>query len=173
MLLDLMELKYNYDNVYLINIFFQNIEKLIQISNIYNEKVNIYSNIENILRKKNKIINELGKLNNYQKQKLKYFDFCELLFENFETKDLDYIFNYLIKLESNNENDIRKIIKMRNILFNDNDINNNSKRLNTNINSEKLKRNKSQNLNYSDFHNINKSTKRKNVIIIIKWIKKK
>ena len=162
MLLDLMELKYNYDNVYLINIFFQNIEKLIQISNIYNEKVNIYSNIENILRKKNKIINELGKLNNYQKQKLKYFDFCELLFENFETKDLDYIFNYLIKLESNNENDIRKIIKMRNILFNDNDINNNSKRLNTNINSEKLKRNKSQNLNYSDFHNINKSTKRKN-----------
>ena len=155
MLLDLMDLKYNYENAYLINTFYQNLEQLIQIIDVYDNKENIYLNIENILRTKNKIIQKLEKLNVYQRENPKYYEFCDLLFQKFETKDLDYIYNYLIKIDSNNEKDIRKIIKMRNILFNNN-VNNNVKNYNANINLDKLKRNRSQNLNYSDLQNINK-----------------
>ena len=161
MLLDLMDLKYNYENTYLIDIFYKNLNKLIQITESYNNKENIYLNIENILRTKNKIIKELEKLNEYRRENQKYYEFCNLLFQNFETKDLDYIYNYLIKIESNNEKDIKKIIKMRNILFNNN-VNNNINYYNENINLEKLKRNRSQNLNYSDLQNINKRIKEKN-----------
>ena len=161
MLLDLMDLKYNYENTYLIDIFYKNLNKLIQITESYNNKENIYLNIKNILRTKNKIIKELEKLNEYRRENQKYYEFCNLLFQNFETKDLDYIFNYLIKIESNNEKDIKKIIKMRNILFNNN-VNNNINYYNENINLEKLKRNRSQNLNYSDLQKINKRIKEKN-----------
>jgi hypothetical protein len=59
MLLDLMDLKYNYENIHLIDIFYKNLNKLIQITESYNNKENIYLNIENILRTKNKIIKEL------------------------------------------------------------------------------------------------------------------
>jgi hypothetical protein len=162
MLLDLMDLKYNYENTYLINIFYQNLKQLIQITEAYDDKENIYSNIENIFRAKETIIQELEKLNDYQRKNQKYFEFCEILFQNFETKDLDYIYNYLIKIESNNEKEIRKIIKMRNILFNNNNANNNINDYNENINLEKLKRNRSQNLNYSDLQNNNKRIKENN-----------
>ena len=162
MLLDLMDLKYNYENIHLIDIFYKNLNKLIQITESYNNKENIYLNIKNILRTKNKIIKELEKLNEYRRENQKYYEFCNLLFQNFETKDLDYIFNYLIKIESNNEKDIKKIIKMRNILFNNNNANNNINNYNENINLEKLKRNRSQNLNYSDLQKINKRIKEKN-----------
>ena len=162
MLLDLMDLKYNYENTYLINIFYQNLEQLIQITEAYDDKENIYSNIENIFRAKDKIIQEIEKLNDYQRKNQKYFEFCELLFQNFETKDLDYIYNYLIKIESNNEKEIRKIIKMRNILFSNIDSNNNNKISNANISLEKFKRNKSQYLNYFDLQNINKNYKKIN-----------
>ena len=161
MLLDLMDLKYNYENKYLIEIFYQNLNQLIQITESYNNKENIYLNIKNILRTKNKIIKELEKLNEYRRENQKYYEFCNLLFQNFETKDLDYIYNYLIKIESNNEKDIKKIIKMRNILFNNN-VNNNINYYNENINLEKLKRNRSQNSNYSDLQNINKRIKENN-----------
>ena len=162
MLLDLMDLKYNYENTYLINIFYQNLEQLVQITDIYNDKENIYSNIENIFRAKDKIIQDIEKLNDYQRENQKYFEFCDLLFKTFETKDLDYIYNYLIKIESNNEKEIRKIIKMRNILFNNIDANNNKKISNENISLDKFKRNKSQYLNYFDLQNINKNYKRIN-----------
>ena len=44
-LLDLMDLNYNYDNSILINTFFQNLEKIIELSDISNNNEQIYSNI--------------------------------------------------------------------------------------------------------------------------------
>lgn len=156
LLLDLMDLKYNYENVILIDTFYQNIEQLIQISNTFQDDFDFYSNIENLIKMKNIITKELNDLNRTEKENKKYSEFCKLLFQIFETKDLDFIYNYLIKIENNNENDIKKIIKMRNILFSIDKTNSSSKRLNTNISVDKSRKNKRKklNINYDDLQKI-------------------
>jgi len=156
LLLDLMDLKYNYENVILIDTFYQNIEQLMQISNTFQDDFDFYSNIENLIKMKNIITKELNDLNRTEKENKKYSEFCKLLFQIFETKDLDFIYNYLIKIENNNENDIKKIIKMRNILFSIDKTNSSSKRLNTNISVDKSRKNKRKklNINYDDLQKI-------------------
>ena len=156
LLLDLMDLKYNYENDILIDTFYQNIEQLIQISNIFQDEFDFYSNIENLVKMKKIITKELKDLNRTEKENKKYSEFCKLLFQIFETKDLDFIYNYLIKIENNNENDIKKIIKMRNILFSIDKTNSSSKRLNTNISVDKSRKNKRKklNINYDDLQKI-------------------
>lgn len=156
LLLDLMDLKYNYENIILIDTFYQNIEQLMQISNIFNENNDFYSNIENLIKMKNITTKELNDLGRSEKENMKYSEFCKLLFQIFETKDLDFIYNYLIKIENNNENDIKKIIKMRNILFSIDNNNSSSKRLNTNISVDKSRKNKRKNLNinYADLQKL-------------------
>ena len=156
LLLDLMDLKYNYENVILIDTFYQNIEQLMQISNTFQDDFDFYSNIENLIKMKNIITKELNDLNRTEKENKKYSEFCKLLFQIFETKDFDFIYNYLIKIENNNENDIKKIIKMRNILFSIDKTNSSSKRLNTNISVDKSRKNKRKklNINYDDLQKI-------------------
>ena len=156
LLLDLMDLKYNYENDILIDTFYQNIEQLIQISNIFQDEFDFYSNIENLVKMKKIITKELNDLYRTEKENKKYSEFCKLLFQIFETKDLDFIYNYLIKIENNNENDIKKIIKMRNILFSIDKTNSSSKRLNTNISVDKSRKNKRKklNINYDDLQKI-------------------
>ena len=150
LLLDLMDLKYNYENITLINTFFQNLEQLIQLSFFFNNNDDIYSNITYLVKKKNQLIKDIYESKKHKEENKNYSELYKILCESFQANDLNTIFNHLKKIESDNENDIRKIIKMKNILFNIE--NSSSNRLNTNISMDKLRKNKSKNLNlnYSD-----------------------
>ena len=150
LLLDLMDLKYNYENITLINTFFQNLEQLIQLSFFFNNNDDIYSNITYLVKKKNQLIKDIYESKKHREENKNYSELYKILCESFQANDLNTIFNHLKKIESDNENDIRKIIKMKNILFNIE--NSSSNRLNTNISMDKLRKNKSKNLNlnYSD-----------------------
>ena len=150
LLLDLMDLKYNYENITLINTFFQNLEQLIQLSFFFNNNDDIYSNITYLVKKKNQLLKDIYESKKHKEENKNYSELYKILCESFQANDLNTIFNHLKKIESDNENDIRKIIKMRNILFNIE--NSSSNRLNTNISMDKLRKNKSKNLNlnYSD-----------------------
>jgi hypothetical protein len=150
LLLDLMDLKYNYENITLINTFFQNLEQLIQLSFFFNNNDDIYSNITYLVKKKNQLIKDIYESKKHKEENKNYSELYKILCESFQANDLNTIFNHLKKIESDNENDIRKIIKMKNILFNIE--NSSSNRLNTNISMDKLRKNKRKNLNlnYSD-----------------------
>jgi len=150
LLLDLMDLKYNYENITLINTFFQNLEQLIQLSFFFNNNDDIYSNITYLVKKKNQLLKDIYESKKHKEENKNYSELYKILCESFQAKDLNTIFNHLKKIESDNENDIRKIIKMKNILFNIE--NSSSNRLNTNISMDKLRKNKRKNinLNYSD-----------------------
>ena len=150
LLLDLMDLKYNYENITLINTFFQNLEQLIQLSFFFNNNDDIYSNITYLVKKKNQLLKDIYESKKHKEENKNYSELYKILCESFQANDLNTIFNHLKKIESDNENDIRKIIKMRNILFNIE--NSSSNRLNTNISMDKLRKNKRKNLNlnYSD-----------------------
>jgi len=150
LLLDLMDLKYNYENITLINTFFQNLEQLIQLSFFFNNNDDIYSNITYLVKKKNQLLKDIYESKKHKEENKNYSELYKILCESFQANDLNTIFNHLKKIESDNENDIRKIIKMKNILFNIE--NSSSNRLNTNISMDKLRKNKRKNLNlnYSD-----------------------
>ena len=150
LLLDLMDLKYNYENITLINTFFQNLEQLIQLSFFFNNNDDIYSNITYLVKKKNQLLKDIYESKKHKEENKNYSELYKILCESFQANDLNTIFIHLKKIESDNENDIRKIIKMKNILFNIE--NSSSNRLNTNISMDKLRKNKRKNLNlnYSD-----------------------
>ena len=150
LLLDLMDLKYNYENITLINTFFQNLEQLIQLSFFFNNNDDIYSNITYLVKKKNQLIKDIYESKKHKEENKNYSELYKILCESFQANDLNTIFFLFKKIESDNENDIRKIIKMKNILFNIE--NSSSNRLNTNISMDKLRKNKRKNLNlnYSD-----------------------
>ena len=161
-LLDLMDLNYKYENASLINTFFQNYQQLIHMTNRYNSEEDIHLSLRNLIKIKDKTVKYLNNIKGSKKENYKYKEFCSFLFQIFETKDLDSIYNNLIEINSNNENDIRKIIKMRNILFSQDT--SSSKRLITNISVDKLKKNKKQyiNLNYSDLKKIDIENNQRN-----------
>ena len=154
-LLDLMDLNYKYENASLINTFFQNYQQLIHMTNRYNSEEDIHLSLRNLIKIKDKTVKYLNNIKGSKKENYKYKEFCSFLFQIFETKDLDSIHNQLMEINSNNENDIRKIMKMRNILFSPET--SSFRRLNTNISVDKLKKNKKQNinLNYFDLKKIN------------------
>ena len=149
-LIDLMDLNYNYENSVLINIFIQNLEQILHLINMNYDKDNIYSNIKNIIKIKNKALSGINKLKELISENEEYSELCNILYHNFGTEDLDIIYNSLIKIESNNEKDIKKIIKMRSILFGNDS--SSSKRSIKNMSEDKLRKDKNQhiNLNYSD-----------------------
>ena len=162
LLLDLMDLKYNYENITLINTFFQNLEQLIQLSFFFNNNDDIYSNITYLVKKKNQLIKDIYESKKHREENKNYSELYKILCESFQANDLNTIFNHLKKIESDNENDIRKIIKMKNILFNIE--NSSSNRLNTNISMDKLRKNKRKNLNlnYSDLQKFYLDNNKKN-----------
>ena len=161
LLLDLMDIKYNYENAILVNTFLQNLDDSINMNNIFNSNNDIYSNISLLLEMKNKLIDDINKINENEIIQKKYSEFCKNLFQIFETKDLDNIYISLKKIISSNEDNNKKISQMKSILYNnDNDYNNNNsyyEKLNTNINPDKITSNKRKNLslNYSDLNKFN------------------
>jgi hypothetical protein len=145
LLLDLMDINYNHENAILINTFIQNLQNIIKINKIFNSNNDIYTNISDLIKIKNGLLDDINELKGNE-----YSEFCQKLFQIFETKDLDNIFFYLTTLISNHEDNIQKIFQMRKILFNNNNFN--YEKLNTNI-----LHNKRQNLslNYSNLQKFN------------------
>ena len=135
-----MDLNYNYENSVLINIFIQNLEQILHLINMNYDKDNIYSNIKNIIKIKNKALSGINKLKELISENEEYSELCNILYHNFGTEDLDIIYNSLIKIESNNEKDIKKIIKMRSILFGNDS--SSSKRSIKNMSEDKLRKDK-------------------------------
>lgn len=124
LLLDIMDKKNNYDNLKLNNYFYNSIKELLLCSNIFNiskslNTNNIYQNINNLIRLKNKFITEIKEYKESNKNNEKYYNYCSDLFKYFNTNDLDLLYKNLAKIKSNNDDEAQKIIKMKNVLFNE------------------------------------------------------
>ena len=175
-LLNLMELKYKYENIFLENEFISNIGTLFSLTNIFkdnfydnkrnNKNNNIYHNIKDLVKLKTNYLNSIKKYKLLQIKNKKYFSYCSNLLEKLNLNDLDNLYDYLEAIKSINEKENRKLKKMKNALFNS--ISHN-KRRNINKSVDNLKTlkkhpiNFNSNFNYSDlqkyFNEYNKNKK--------------
>ena len=175
-LLNLMELKYKYENIYLENEFISNVGTLFYLSNIFNDNFydnkrndnnnNLYHNIQNLIKLKTEYLNCIKKYKQLQIKNKKYFTYCSNLLKDFNLNDLDSLYLTLKNIKSINDNETRKLARMKNVLFNS--INHSKRRRNINKSVDNLKKLKKYpinfnfNLNYSDLqkyfieHNKNK-----------------
>ena len=175
-LLNLMNLKYKYENILLENEFISSVGTLFSLSNIFNDNFydnkrnnnnnNLYYNIKNIIKLKVKYLNCIKKYKLLQTKNKKYFTYCSNLLKEFNLNDLDTLYNTLNNIKSINDNETRKYSRMKKVLFNS--INHNNRRRNINKSVDNLKKLKKYpinfnfNFNYSDLqkyfieHNKNK-----------------
>ena len=175
-LLNLMDLKYKYENIILENDFISNVGTLFSLANIFNDNFydnkrnnsnnNLYHNIKNLIKLKTKYLNTIKKYKLLQIKNKKYFIYCSNLLKFFNLNDLDTLYNTLITTKSINDKETRKLSRMKKVLFNS--INNNKSRRNINKSVDNLKNlkkfpiNFNSNFNYSDLqkyfieHNKNK-----------------
>ena len=161
LLLNLMNLKYNYENSVLENDFISNIGQLFILSNIYQGKNennnqnsinNIYNNVKNLFSLKDKYINDIKEYNISKIENKKYYNYFKYLGKNLNINNIDNIYKYIKNIKISNDNEIRKMTKMKHVLFDDNK----SKKRRNNINSSvdlNISRKKSFNYNYEDLQN--------------------
>ena len=161
LLLNLMNLKYNYENSVLENDFISNIGQLFILSNIYQGKNennnqnsinNIYNNVKNLFSLKDKYINDIKEYNISKIENKKYYNYFKYLSKNLNINNIDNIYKYIKNIKISNDNEIRKMTKMKHVLFDDNK----SKKRRNNINSSvdlNIPRKKSFNYNYEDLQN--------------------
>ena len=158
LLLNLMDLKYNYEKTNLKNNFLSGTNELFKISKLFNDKNrnnkksnnSIYYNIKNLIRLKNKYINDIKQYNIQIKENKKYYNYLITLCKKLSIDNVNNLFKYLKSIKSCNEQQIRKIIKMKRVLFDENKID--KKRININASVDNLiKRKKfAINFNYAD-----------------------
>ena len=162
-LLNLMDLKYKYENIFLENEFISNIGILFSLENIFNDNFydnkrnnsnnNIYHNIKDLIKLKTNYLNIIKKYKLLQIKNIKYFKYCSNLLEKLNLNDLDNLFNYLKTIKTINQKENRKINRMKKALFNNN---NHNKRRNINksvdslANFKKYPINFNSNFDYSD-----------------------
>ena len=75
LLLDLMDINYNHENAILINTFIQNLQNIIKINKIFNSNNDIYTNISDIIKIKNGLLDDINELKGNE-----YSEFCQKLF---------------------------------------------------------------------------------------------
>ena len=112
-LLNLMELKYKYENIFLENEFISNIGTLFSLTNIFkdnfydnkrnNKNNNIYHNIKDLVKLKTNYLNSIKKYKLLQIKNKKYFSYCSNLLEKLNLNDLDNLYDYLEAIKSINE----------------------------------------------------------------------
>ena len=125
LLLNLMEIKYNYEKIKLKNQFFDNAGQLLILAKIFNDNKNInkngindiYYKIKSLIKLKNKNINDIKQYNERKLENKKYYNFCLNLYKYLNINNLDNLYKYLKNIKSSNEYEIRKIIKMKSVLF--------------------------------------------------------
>ena len=158
LLLNLMDLKYNYENIYLNNNFLSSIEQLFILSNIFNDNDNknnndcnnIYYNIKNLIRLKTKYINDIKQYNILKIENKKYYNYLLSLGKNLNINNLEELEKFLKNIKSSNDNEMRKIIKMKNVLFDDNKSNKRKNNINSSVDNVKNNRKSGINYNYAD-----------------------
>ena len=154
LLLNIMDKKYNFDILKLNNFFYDSIKELLLCSNIFNDnkilnKNNIYLDINNLVRLKTKYINEIKEYNEINKKNENYYNYCLNLCENLNINDLNSLYKYLTKIKSNNDDEMKKIIKMKHVLFDEKQIG--KRKLITRASEDNLNRKKNAiNFNYAD-----------------------
>ena len=175
-LLNLMDLKLKFENIFLENEFISNIGILFSLTNIFSENFydnkrnnstnNIYHNIKDLIKLKTNYLNSIKKYKLLQIKNKKYFKYCSNLLENLNLNDLDNLYNYINTIKSINEKENRKLKRMKNVLLNS--INTNKRRnINKSVdnltNLKKYPINFNSNFNYSDLQNyFNEYNKNKN-----------
>ena len=175
-LLNLMDLKLKFENIFLENEFISNIGILFSLTNIFSENFydnkrnnsnnNIYHNIKDLIKLKTNYLNSIKKYKLLQIKNKKYFKYCSNLLEKLNLNDLDNLYNYINTIKSINEKENRKLKRMKNVLLNS--INNNKRRnINKSVdnltNLKKYPINFNSNFTYSDLQNyFNEYNKNKN-----------
>ena len=162
-LLNLMDLKYRYENIIMENEFISNIGTLLSLTDIFSDNFydnkrnnsinNIYHHIKNLIKLKTNYLNNIKKYKLLLIKNKKYFNYCSDLLKKFNLNDLDNLYNYLKTIKSLNEKENRKLKRMKNVLFNS--INHNKRRnINKSVdnfkNPKKCPINFNSNFNYSD-----------------------
>ena len=173
LLFNLMDLKYKYGNAFLKNDFLSNLDILFSLSNILNENKNLNgtNNILNIIQKliqfKGNYIDNIKKYKILQITNQKYYNYIMILLKKLNLNDLNSLHDYLVLIKSSNDEEIKKINRMKNVLYADE---NNSIKRQKKINSSvdylttSNRRNFSINFNYVDLqkyfikHNRNKKS---------------
>ena len=173
LLFNLMDLKYKYGNAFLKNDFLSNLDTLFSLSNILNENKNLNgtNNILNIIQKliqfKGNYIDNIKKYKILQITNQKYYNYIMILLKKLNLNDLNSLHDYLVLIKSSNDEEIKKINRMKNVLYADE---NNSikrqKKFNSSVDylTTSNRRNFSINFNYVDLqkyfikHNRNKKS---------------
>ena len=165
-LLNIMDLKYKYENIFLENEFISKIGILFTLTNIFSDNFydnkrnnsinNIYHNIKDLIKLKTNYLNNIKKNKLLQIKNKKYFKYCSNLLEKLNLNDLDNLYIYLKTIKSINEKENRKLKRMKNVLLNS--INHNKRRnINKSVdnltNLKKYPINFNSNYNYSDLQN--------------------
>ena len=165
-LLNIMDLKYKYENIFLEDEFISNIGILFSLTNIFSDNFydnkrnnsinNIYHNIKDLIKLKTNYLNSIKKNKLLQIKNKKYFKYCSNLLEKLNLNDLDNLYIYLKTIKSINEKENRKLKRMKNVLLNS--INHNKRRnINKSVdnltNLKKYPINFNSNCNYSDLQN--------------------
>jgi len=170
---NLMDLKYKYENAFLKNDFLSNIDTLFSLTNIFNEDKslkssnNIFNVIQKLIQFKSNYIDNIKKYKILQISNQKYYNYILMLLKKLNLNDLNSLHDYLVLIKSSNDEEIKKINRMKNVLYADE---NNSIKRQKKINSSvdylttSNRRNYSINFNYVDLqkyfikHNRNKKS---------------
>ena len=146
----LMNLKYNYENTLLKNDFLSNVDTLFSLANIFsenNKRNNIYNNIKKLIRLKQKYIDDMKDYNLSQIKNKKYYDYCINLCQNLNINNIHSLYEYIKLIKSDIDEELRNLIGMKNILFDENK----KKRMNINSSLDILKNQKRIAINYNYF----------------------
>ena len=165
---DLKNLKINYENDILKNNFISGLEQLLILSKNFNNNKNndqynnIYYNITNLINYKNQYINDIKEYNILKIENKKYYNYCLNLCKNLYLNNIDELYNYLKNIKSSNDNEIKKIIKMKHVLFYENKFNRNHKNLTYSVDNL-INSRKFHNYNYSDLQKFFIENNKKNI----------
>ena len=170
---NLMDLKYKYENAFLKNDFLSNIDTLFSLTNIFNEDKslkssnNIFNVIQKLIQFKSNYIDNIKKYKILQISNQKYYNYILMLLKKLNLNDLNSLHDYLVLIKSSNDEEIKKINRMKNVLYAD-EINSikRQKKINSSVDylTTSNRRNYSINFNYVDLqkyfikHNRNKKS---------------
>ena len=105
----LKDLKYNFENAIVKDLFISGIELLLFLSkntsdnNNNNQFNNIYYKITNLINIKNKYINDIKKYNIRKFENKKYYNYCIGLLKNLNLNGIDELYKYLKNIKSNDD----------------------------------------------------------------------
>ena len=173
LLFNLMDLKYKYENSFLKNDFLSNIDTLFSLTNILNENKsltgtnNIFNVIQKLIQFKSNYIDNIKKYKILQIANQKYYNYILMLLKKLNLNDLNSLHDYLVLIKSSNDEEIRKINRMKNVLYaEENKSIKRQKKINSSVDylTTSNRRNFSINFNYADLqkyfikHNRNKKS---------------